>query len=104
MKKITITEILDDLRAADEITRRYERLFWLSSEDFFDLYKQGVLDDGEHTDEFAEWSAYYQIKTDRESTLRELSKDRVTRLKAKGGAGFIEIDPREPGLPLPTGA
>jgi len=63
----TITEILDDLRVADEITRRYERRFWLSSADFFALYQQGRLDDGEHTDEFAEWSAYYQIKLDREA-------------------------------------
>ena len=28
--EITINEILDDLRAADEITRRYERRYWLA--------------------------------------------------------------------------
>jgi len=104
MKKITITEILDDLRVADEITRRYERHYWLTSADFYDLYRQGLLDDGEHTDEFAEWSAYYQIKIDREASLRELSQARVRRLKAKQEMDLIEIDPREPAVPLPTGA
>jgi len=99
-KKITITEILDDLRAADEITRRYERHYWLSSEDFYALYQQGLLDDGEHTEEFSEWSAFYQIKLDREAALRKLSHERVRRLKTKQGAQMIEIDPREPTLAL----
>jgi len=104
MKKITMTEILDDLRVADEITRRYERLYWLSSEDFYTLYQQGLLDDGEHTDEFAEWSAYYQIKLDREATMRQLSQERLRRLKAKQGKKFIEIDPREPAITMSPGA
>lgn len=99
-KKITITEILDDLRAADEITRRFERHYWLSSEDFYDLYQQGLLDDGEHTEEFSEWSAFYQIKMDREAALRELSQARVRRLKSKQKSEAIQIDPREPTLAL----
>ena len=99
-KKLTITEILDDLRAADEITRRFERHYWLSSEDFYALYQQGLLDDGEHTEEFSEWSAFYQIKMDREAALRELSKERVQRLKAAQKSQIIEIDPREPAVAL----
>jgi hypothetical protein len=104
MDKITITEILDDLRAADAITRRYERHFWLSSADFYELYKQGLLDDGEHTDEFSEWSAYYQIKMDRETMLAKLSAERMRRLKTKQTTGIIEIDPREPALSIPMEA
>jgi len=99
-KKITITEILDDLRAADEITRRYERHYWLSSEDFYALYQKGLLDDGEHTEEFSEWSAFYQIKLDREAALRRISSERFRRLKAKQGSQAIEIDPREPAMAL----
>jgi len=99
-KKITITEILDDLRAADEITRRFERHYWMSSEDFYDLYQQGLLDDGEHTEEFSEWSAFYQIKVDREAALRKLSSERVRRLRAKQKSEVIQIDPREPTLAL----
>lgn len=99
-KKITITEILDDLRAADEITRHFERHYWMSSEDFYDLYQQGLLDDGEHTEEFSEWSAFYQIKVDREAALRKLSSERVRRLRAKQKSEVIQIDPREPTLAL----
>lgn len=99
-KKITITEILDDLRAADEITRRFERHYWMSSEDFYALYQQGLLDDGEHTEEFSEWSAFYQVKVDREAALRKLSGERVRRLRAKQKSEVIQIDPREPTLAL----
>lgn len=95
----TITEILDDLRVADEITRRYERRYWLSSDDFYTLYQQGKLDDGEHTDEFAEWSAYYQIKLDREIALKALSRERVRSLISRpDNSGGLLIDPREPAL------
>jgi hypothetical protein len=100
--KLTITEILDDLRAADEITRRYERLYWLSSADFYALYQQGRLDDGEHTDDFAEWSGFYQIKQDREALLQKLSHERVQQLTADPQADVISIDPREPAILTPT--
>ena len=100
--EITITEILDDLRAADEITRRYERRFWLSSADFYALYQQGRLDDGEHTEEFAEWSAYYQIKLDREAALQALSKERMRQLTTQAEGEPVAIDPREPALRLPV--
>jgi hypothetical protein len=96
MKKITITEILDDLRAADEITRRYERHFWLSSEDFYALYQQGLLDDGEHLEEFTMWAGYYEIKKDREALLHKLSKERVKKLQAQASEGFVNIVPNEP--------
>lgn len=65
MDAITITQILDDLRAADEITRRFERRYWLSSADFYALYQQGRLDDGEHTAAFAQWAAFYEIQQER---------------------------------------
>ncbi|MBI5713747.1 MAG: hypothetical protein HZC38_10045 [Chloroflexi bacterium] len=101
---ITITEILDDLRVADDITRRYERRYWLSSTDFYALYQQGLLDDGEHTDEFAEWSAYHKVKVSREAMLQKLSKEHMRQLSADPQAKIISIDPREPALPLPTAA
>lgn len=69
MATVTITEIIDDLRAADEITRRFERRYWLSSADFYELYTQGLLDNGEHTEDFALWAGFYEIKLDREQAL-----------------------------------
>ncbi len=103
MVEVTITQILDDLRAADEITRRFERRYWLSSADFYDLYRQGLLDDGEHTEDFAEWSAYYQIKVDREAALQRLSHERVRALKQSADP-IIALDPREPTLRLSIAA
>jgi len=99
--EITITEILDDLRAADEITRRYERHFWLSSADFYALYQQGRLDNGEHLEEFTEWSAFYQIKLDREAALQSLSKERMRELMSARQDEHIAIDSHEPALRLP---
>ena len=69
MSTITMTEILDDLRAAAEITQRLERRYWLSSADFYDLYRQGLLDDGEHTEDFTLWAGFYEIKQDREKEV-----------------------------------
>ena len=102
MDAITITEILDDLRSSDEITRQFERRYWLSSADFYALYKQGRLDDGEHTAEFAEWAAFYEIKQDRETALQTLSRERVRQLNANAREAILAIDPHEPTLPLPT--
>jgi hypothetical protein len=98
MIDVTITEILDDLRAADETTRRFERRYWLSSADFYELYRQGLLDDGEHAEDFALWVGFYQIKLDRESALQTLSRKRLHQLQAAAKGRSIAIDPREPTL------
>jgi hypothetical protein len=103
MAEITITQILDDLRAADEITRRYERRYWLSSADFYKLYSQGLLDDGEHLEEFAEWSAFYQIKLDREAALEKLSQERFQKLIECAGDS-VTLAPSEPVLRVPVPA
>lgn len=98
--KITITEILDDLRAADEITRRFERHYWLSSEDFYALYQQGLLDDGEHLEDFTEWAGFYKIKVDREVLLARLSGERLRKLQAERVGDLVSIDPTEPALSI----
>ena len=98
MEKMTITEILDDLRAADEITRRFERRYWLSSADFYELYMQGLLDDGEHLADFTKWAGFYEIKLDRETKLQKLSQERTRQLRKKKHGEFIQIDPREPSI------
>jgi len=102
MEAITITEILDDLRAADEITRRFERRYWLSSDDFYELYSQGLLDNGEHTEDFALWAAFCEIKRDREKDLKELSERRVRQLREQSDEHAIQIDPQEPALDTVT--
>ncbi|MBM4467732.1 MAG: hypothetical protein FJ014_19650 [Chloroflexi bacterium] len=98
MTAVTITEILDDLRAADEITRRFERHYWLSSADFYELYSQGLLDDGEHTEDFALWAAFYEIKLDRERDLRRLSGERMRQFREQARSGAVQISPPEPAI------
>ena len=62
MAKVTVSEIIDDLRVAEEVLRKFERLYWITSEQFYDLYNQGVLDSGEHADDFSEWAGFYKLK------------------------------------------
>lgn len=95
---ITITEILDDLRAADEITRRFERRYWLRSADFYSLYSQGRLDNGEHIEDFNMWAGFYEIKLDREKDLKQLSRERLRYLRSTAHAGAISITVPEPAL------
>ncbi len=100
MTTVTMTEILDDLRVSDEITRRFERRYWLSSADFYELYAQGMLDDGEHTEDFTVWAAYYEIKIDREKDLERLSRERMRGFKAQTQQGIVHIAPPEPALTI----
>jgi len=60
--KLTVSEIIDDLRVADEMLRRFERLYWLSSYPFFEPYSQGLLDDGEHLHVFSQWAGFYKLR------------------------------------------
>jgi hypothetical protein len=82
MTAITLSDILDDLRAADQALRRFEQRYWLSSDVFHDLYSQGRLDNGEHLEDFSEWAGFCQIKRHREELLREFSERRVGELSA----------------------
>jgi hypothetical protein len=92
----TITEILDDLRAAHEIIRRYERRYWLSSEDFHRLYTQGLLDDGEHLEDLTEWAAFYKLKLRREDALQQISRRRVEALRRAEQGDAVKLDRPEP--------
>ena len=69
MATITLSDILDDLRAADQALRKFEQRYWLSSDVFYDLYSQGLLDDGSHAEDFAEWAGHYKLKLKRERAL-----------------------------------
>jgi len=70
MAKMTLGQILDDLSAADKVLRKYERRYWMSSDLFYELYSKGLLDNGENTEEFAEWAAFYEIKRHREGMFK----------------------------------
>lgn len=100
MTTLTLTDILDDLRAADMALRRFEQRYWLSSEVFYQVYSQGLLDDGSHAEDFAEWAGHYQLKLKREEALAKLSRQRIEQLRSRTKGETLELAPEEPVLEL----
>ena len=100
MAKITLSDILDDLRAADQVMRKFEQRYWISSTDFYELYSQGRLDDGQHREDFSEWAGFYKLKLKREAALEQLSKRRLEHLRRQAAGETIELLPEEPVLKM----
>ena len=99
--KLTISEIIDDLRVADEMLRRFERLYWLSSEQFYELYNQGLLDDGEHLHDFSQWAGFYKLRQRRLEVFNRYSREQVENWRIQGAP--IRLEPREPSVePIPA--
>lgn len=100
MATLTLSDILDDLRAAEEGLHKFERRYWISSGQFYELYSKGLLDDGENLEDFAEWAGHYKLKQKRESALEEISQQRVQALRKNTGGEAIRLTPAEPALKL----
>ena len=100
MAAITLGEILDDLRAADQVLRKFEQRYWISSADFYGLYSQGLLDDGQHRRDLAEWAGTYKLKLKREAALEQLSQRRLEGLRGQTPSDTIALLPAEPVLEL----
>ena len=100
MAVISLSEILDDLRAAEDGLHRFERRYWISSSHFYELYSHGRLDDGSNAEDFAEWSGHYRLKLKREAALEKLSKQRVDQLWGQAKDQPIDLAPQEPVLEL----
>lgn len=96
MATITLSDILDDLRAADRVLRKFEQRYWISSDVFYELYSQGRLDDGENLEDFSEWAGFYKIKQHREELLRRFSRQRVAELGIADEGNLVDIVPQEP--------
>ncbi|OIO90084.1 MAG: hypothetical protein AUJ92_19940 [Armatimonadetes bacterium CG2_30_59_28] len=87
--QITLSDILDDLRAADQTLRKFEQRYWMSSDVFYNLYSQGRLDDGENREDFSEWAGFYKVKQHREELLRKFSEQRLRQLRDDGDREFV---------------
>lgn len=96
MSEITIGEILEDLRVAEEVLRKFERRYWITSEQFYELYNQGLLDHGEHAEDFSEWAGFYKLRMRREAAFQKLSRERLEQMRASTPRGGIFLDPQEP--------
>ena len=100
MATLTLSDILDDLQAAEAGLHKFERRYWTSSVHFYELYSQGLLDDGSHAEDFSEWAGHYKLKLGREAALEELSRRRVERLRRQASGDAIELAVQEPVLEL----
>lgn len=96
MTEITISEILDDLRVAEGVLRKFERRYWITSEQFYEMYEQGLLDNGEHVEDFSEWAGFFKLKMRRELSFRKLNQKRVDQMKSLTPQGLVLLEPQEP--------
>jgi len=95
MGTMTLNEILDDLRSAEETTHRFERRYGIASEQFYELYAAGKLDDGGHGQDFSEWAGYYRLKQRRQEALNDLSRERLRQLETTAGGDCLSLDPQD---------
>jgi hypothetical protein len=95
---LSLTDILEDLRVAEEGLHKFERRYWISSDDFFALYSQGTLDNGDNAADLAEWAGHYKLKQKRESALAQISKQRLAQLKREQNQSLVQLFPAEPSL------
>jgi len=100
MATVTLSDILDDLRAADQALRKFEQRYWISSADFYELYSQGLQDDGQHREDFSEWAGYYKLKLKQGAALEQLSQQRLKYLRSQATDETIALVPEEPVLEL----
>jgi hypothetical protein len=100
MTSITLSEILDDIRAAEDGLHKFERRYWLSSEQFYTLYSQGLLDDGDNAEDFSEWAGHYKLWQKRRQALERISDERLSTLRQQAQSAGLILRPAEPVLPV----
>ena len=100
MATLILSGILDDLRAAEEGLHKFERRYWISSDDFYTLYTKGSLDDGENAEDFSEWAGHYKLRQKRQAALEQISKERLAVLSQQVSGQPIHLIPAEPALEL----
>lgn len=59
-RKPQVDEIIETLHAAREICIGYERKYNMLSEQFYELYSQGLLDDDGLNYDFVDWAGSYK--------------------------------------------
>lgn len=97
MTTITLSDILDDIEAAEQGLRKFERRYWVSSDHFYDLYSKGLLDNGENVEDFSEWAGHYKLRQKRLAALDKISAERIASLRH---GQTIELTPAEPVYPI----
>ena len=63
---MTLNELMEDLQSLRALTHAYERKYGVTSQGFYQLYQQGLLDD-EGFDEYVQWASAYEMQMEREA-------------------------------------
>ncbi len=92
---MTLSEILQDLHALETRLREYEAQYGIASEDFHELYRQGLLDDDDvkSTLEFTRWASAYTMKLEREQSFHEQSRRFISTLRLNTPTGALHLIP-----------
>ena len=93
--KLTLEEIIQDLRALEARIRAYERKYGVTSQDFYALYQDGLLDDEgfELSMEFTRWASAYALKMEREAAFEAASQSFVESLRRISGGRTVHLTP-----------
>jgi hypothetical protein len=92
---LTLEDIIQDLRALDSRIRAYERKYGITSEDFYSLYQEGLLDDEgyELSTEYTRWASAYALKLEREAAFRATSRAFVGDLRRQTSGRSLHLTP-----------
>ena len=92
---MTLEEIIQDLRAIEARVRSYERKYGITSQDFYNLYQEGLLDEEgfEQSIEFVRWASAYSMKLERESAFEVASKAFVSNLRKRASGHPLHLTP-----------
>jgi hypothetical protein len=92
---MTLYELIEDLQALRVRTQAYERKYGITSQDFYALYQQGLLDDEgfEQSTEFVRWASAYQMQMNREVEFEARSQSFIFELKQASDEPAIQLKP-----------
>ena len=89
-------QLIDSIYQINIHVQAFEKKYGLSSADFYELFSQGVLDEGEfeQTRDFCEWAGFFEIKRQREDEFAALSRQRLEALRQQAVEGRLELTPQ----------
>jgi len=85
--KPSAAEIIETLHAAREACIRYEKKYNILTEEFYDLYSQGLLDDDDLNFDFVDWAGSHKTALECQRELHKCFKqstpaEKVAKLKS----------------------
>ena len=92
---MTLYDLIDDLQALRVRTQAYERKYGVTSQHFYSLYQQGLLDDEgfEQSTEFVRWASAYEMQMDRQADFETRSRSFISELRQRSDGPAVRLRP-----------